>query len=88
MYVPFLSFSVRRIHRYEKPLAAIILFSARPKFSSIQKAVILMLSLLLSLPGWHQIHAKAKCWLCSSVLKGLGHDSFIPAAYSDPVWQL
>lgn len=86
---PLLSFSLRRIQRYEKHLAAIVLFSARLKFSSTERTrhsddlPVALSTWVASNPLQGQMLS-----LFFKVLKELGHDSFIPAAYSDPVWQL
>ena len=84
-----LSFSLRRIQRYEKHLAATVLFSARPKFGSTERTrhsddlSVALSTWVASNPLQGQMLA-----LFFEVLKGLGHDSFISAAYSDLVSQL
>lgn len=84
-----ISLLLRRNQKCDKHLAAIILFSACPKFSSTKRArhsddlSVVLATWVAANPLQGQMLA-----LFFQVLKELGHDCFIPAAHSAPVWQL
>lgn len=86
---PLLSLCLRRTQRYEKHVAAIVLFTARPKFSSTERTLhsddpsVPLSTWVASNPLQGQMLA-----LFFNILKRLCHYSFIPAAYCDLVWQL